>query len=176
MRGSGRETLILTLVAVVIGGAGLAFGYLPCSRELDRCRQEAAGLQAALEADRKTAQGLPELLRQVETLKGKLQDFDRRLPKRQELGGFLRDISASLSRENLSNQAIEPGKPTQEDLLFTLPIVLKFRGSYASVARFLERIDRLERLTRVQKLSVVPAPSDDLLDVTVQMNIYFIES
>lgn len=176
MRGNGRDSLVLGLVAAVIGASGLIFGYLPRSRELDRCQQEAIGLQNSLEADRQKAQNMPELLRQVETLKSKLQDFDRRLPQRQELGGFLRDISASLSRENLSHQAIEPGKPTQEDLLFTLPIVLKFRGPYTSVARFLERIDRLERLTRVQKLSVVPAPSDDLLDVTVQMNIYFTES
>ncbi len=40
----------------------------------------------------------------------------------------------------------------------------------------LEKIDRMERLTRVQKLQVVSDPKDQMLDVTLQLNIYFTES
>jgi Tfp pilus assembly protein PilO len=133
-------------------------------------------MRIALEADGQKAFVVPELLRQVEVMKGKYKDFDRRLPKRQELGGFLREISEGLSQENLTNQTIEPGRPAQEDLFFTLPIVMKFRGSYLSLARFLERIDAFERLTRVQKLDIMPGGEGGALDITVQMNIYFTES
>ncbi len=176
MQRLAREGLVMSGVVAAMTAAGLLLGYLPSARKLDRIRQETASRELSLETDGQRALLVPELLRQVELMKGKYKDFDRRLPKRQELGGFLREISESLSKEDLSNQTIEPGKPAQEDLFFTLPIVMKFRGSYLSLARFLERMDGLERLTRVQKLSLAPAGESGALDITVQVNIYFTES
>jgi Tfp pilus assembly protein PilO len=168
--------MIMGAIVAAMTVAGFAFGYLPSARKMDRIREETAQVQQALEADGQKAAVVPELLRQVEVMKGKYKDFDRQLPKRQELGGFLREISQNLSQERWTNQTIEPGKPVQEDLFFTLPMVLKFQGSFLSLARFLERIDGMERLTRVQKLVVMPGPSEGVLDVTVQLNIYFTES
>jgi Tfp pilus assembly protein PilO len=176
MRGLARDGFIMGGIVVAMTAAGFVFGYLPSARKLERLRAETDTVQQALDRDREVAGAVPDLLRQVEEMKGKHKDFDRRLPKRQELGGFLLEISESLSQENLANQIIEPGKPLQEDLFFTLPIVMRFQGSYLSLARFLEHIDRFERLTRVQKLAVTPSGAENVLDIVVQMNIYFTES
>jgi Tfp pilus assembly protein PilO len=172
----GRENLIMVSVLAAFVLGGLLIGYLPSARKLDRIAQENVTIRTALEVDGEQAAGVPGLMRQVEEMKSKYKDFDRRLPRRQELGGFLREISENLAEENLTNQTIEPGKPLQEDLFFTLPIVMKFRGTYMSLARFLERIDGFERLTRIGRLAIAPGPSGGLLDITVQMNIYFTES
>jgi Tfp pilus assembly protein PilO len=171
-----REGMITGGIVLGATLAGFLFGYLPSARALGRIAEETLMVKASLEADGRTASVVPELLRQVEVMKGKHKDFDRRLPRRQELGGFLREISENLAQEDLTNQTIEPGKPLQEDLFFTLPIVMKFRGSYLSLARFLERIDRFERLTRVGRLAILPGGESGGLDITVQMNIYFTES
>ena len=176
MKGLARDGMIMGGIVVTMTVAGLLLGYLPSARKLDKIRENAAAMKLSLEADGQRACVVPELLRQVEIMKGKYKDFDRRLPKRQELGGFLRTISEGLSEANLTNQTIEPGRPAQEDLFFTLPIVMKFRGSYLSLAEFLERIDGFERLTRVQKLDIMPGGEGGALDITVQMNIYFTES
>jgi len=176
MRGMAREGIIMCGVVAAMALAGFVLGYLPSARKLDRIREDTVTVKTSLESDGGKAAIVPDLLRQVEAMKGKYKDFDRRLPRRQELGGFLREISGNLDQENLANQTIEPGKPLQEDLFFTLPIVMKFRGSYLSLARFLERIDRFERLTRVGRLAILPGGADGILDITVQMNIYFTES
>ena len=176
MKGLARDGLIMGGIVVAMAAAGYAFGYLPGARRLEQIQEETAAIKLSLEADGQKAVVVPELLRQVEVMKGKYKDFNRRLPQRQELGGFLREISQNLSSENVFNQTIEPGKPSQEDLFFTLPIVLKFQGSYMSLARFLERIDGMERLTRVQRLIVAPGAAEGGLDITVQLNIYFTES
>jgi Tfp pilus assembly protein PilO len=176
MRGRARDGIIMCGIVVVMTAAGFQFGYRPSARKLEQIREETSDVRASLLADSEKASAVPQLLRQVEEMKGKHKDFDRRLPRRAELGGFLREISEDLSQESLSNQTIEPGRPTQEDVYFTLPIVMRFQGSYLSLVRFLERINRFERLTRVQKLSIIPGAAENQLDITMQMNIYFTES
>ena len=163
MKKVAKEGIIMGAIVVAMTVAGFTFGYLPSARKIDRIREETAQVKQSLEADGQKAAIVPELLRQVEVMKGKYKDFDRQLPKRQELGGFLREITQNISQERLTNQTIEPGKPVQEDLFLTLP-------------RFLERIDGMERLTRIQKLIVMPGAGDGALDITVQLNIYFTES
>ena len=109
-------------------------------------------------------------------MKLQYKDFGRRLPKRRELGGFLREISGHLNQGDLSNQLIEPGNPSREELFHTLPIIMRFKGSYLSLAGFLQRIDKMERLTRVQTLKITREKQGDSLDIELQMNIYFTES
>ena len=104
-------------------------------------------------------------------------NFDRRLPRQKELGGFLREISGHLADEKLSNQLFEPGKPSREELYHTLPIIMRFKGSYLSLGALLQRIEKMQRLTCVQKLKIdAPAGGHDEMDIELKLNIYFTES
>jgi hypothetical protein len=55
---------------------------------------------------------------------------------------------------------------------------MRFQGSFTALANFLERLDKMERLTRIQKVHIaadnkrVPAA----LDVQLQVNIYFTDT
>jgi hypothetical protein len=146
---------------------------------------------------------------------------DKRLPRQKELGGFLKEISsileegetvdaavpgagagsdngangvASPAASKLAVQLIEPGSPTRGELFNTLPITMKFRGSYRQACSLAKRLEQMERLTRIQKLSITKGscPNDQAaaendadpgasprggsgMDVEIKMNIYFTE-
>jgi hypothetical protein len=58
---------------------------------------------------------------------------------------------------------------------------MRFKGSYLTSVDFFKRIDKMERLTRIQKLKITNKPSEDeqrdpILDIELQLNIYFTES
>lgn len=163
-----------TLAGVVT--AAVVFVYVPQGKRLDELRTALTTQELALAADATKAAVVPALLRQVESMKLRYKDFDRRLPKRRELGGFLRDISGHLNQGDLSNQLIEPSNPSREELFHTLPIIMRFKGSYLALAGFLQRIDKMERLTRVQTLKIAREKTGNDLDIELQMNIYFTES
>ena len=74
------------------------------------------------------AAGVPDLVRQVQGMKKRYSNFDHRLPKRKELGGFLREISSNLSEESLSNQLIEPGTPQRRSSSTLCPSSCVSRG------------------------------------------------
>jgi Tfp pilus assembly protein PilO len=174
--------MIVVAIVTAAVGAATALVYLPQWRKLQDIRSKIALEQCRMVEDAGMAAGVPGLVRQVQGMKKRYGNFDRRLPKRKELGGFLREISSHLSEESLSNQLIEPGSPQRAQLFHTLPIVLRFQGSYLSLASFLKRLDHMERLTQVEKLFVqhkggtLPEEAGDNLEVEVQMNIYVTES
>lgn len=178
MSQSVRDNLILGGVLATLICGVTAVLYVPQTRKLQRLRGWTAERKVRLAQEAQRGSGVPEMARQIEAMKARYRNFDRRLPKRKELGGFLREISGNLAGEDLSNQLIEPGSPEREQLFHTLPIILRFRGSYLALSSFLKRIDKMERLTRVQKLTISHKgkPDGGELEIELHMNIYFTES
>lgn len=171
--------LMIGLLLAMVLAAGLIV-YLPQNRKLNHLQAQITSQQLALQSESEKAAVVPQIQRQVQELKSRYRNFDRRLPKQKELGEFLKQISEKLTDEQLSSQLIEPGKPTREELFHTLPIIMKFKGSFPAMAMFLKRIEGMERVTRVQKMSIIndhkDKDKDEGLAIEVQMNIYFTES
>ena len=176
MIGATRDNLVMIGVLATIVVATIVLVYGPQVRALDRLQTDIASQRLLFAKDSQRASVVPDLARQVEELKSRYKDFDRRLPKSRELGGFLREISSDLSGERLEDLMINPGNPTREELFHTYPIVLKFRGSYLSLVGFLERVSEMERATRVQNLKISRSADDAALNIELQLNIYFTES
>ncbi len=160
----------------------LAIGFLltaHCAqrRHLEDLRTEIAQTRVAIDTDSARAASVPQLVAQVDHLKNQFQDFDHRLPRQQELGEFLRDISSLARSGAFSGQAIEPGSPAHGSLYDCLPIIMHFNCRFADLAAFLEGLGGMKRLSRVEKLDVQPDSSGSgLLRVETQINIYFTES
>ena len=177
----GKDSwIVLGILAVMVAGAGL-FVYRGQGKKLDDLEISITSSKATLKTQGQTVEIVPELIKQVGAMRTRYKNFDRRLPVRQELGGFLKDISAHLGDEKFSDQLIEPGSPTREDLFHTLPIIMRFKGSYLTSVDFLKRIDEMERLTRIQKLKITKKPvkgdkDEGKVDIELQLNIYFTES
>jgi len=169
----GRESLlILAALALAVGG-GMMLVYRPQGQRMEELKQRIATQKAMLLSDAHKAAVVPDVLRQIAEMREDYKDIDRKVPERTELGGFLREISANLAEENLSNQLIEPGNPTAEELFHTLPIIMKFRGPYLSLASLLKRIDGMQRLARIQDLRVERDSQEPELNIELQLNIYF---
>jgi Tfp pilus assembly protein PilO len=76
--------------------------------------------------------------------------------------------------EGLSGSRIEPGSPEQTALYNALPIVVNVHGSFASLARFLYRLEAMDRLVRIEEMTI-EADTDQTptqVDVMLRMSIY----
>jgi Tfp pilus assembly protein PilO len=182
MRFHVDSLITLGIVVALLTGAWLVV-YRPQSRQLQAVEESTAQVRGAIQDGASRAAIVPDLVRNISDLRARYTNFDRRLPKQKELGGFLMEISSNLAQERLLNQLIEPGNPTRQDLYHTLPIIMRFQGNYLALASFLDRIDKMERLTRVHRMvlgrsvGTENAPGGpEILNVELQMNIYFTES
>jgi Tfp pilus assembly protein PilO len=171
-----KDSLIMLGILAAMVICAVVFFYVPASRKLEGTRTAIVTRKTSLEQEARQAAIVPQLLQHVNAMKARYNErWEKKLPQRVELGGFLREISENLARGELSGQLIEPGNPEQEELFHTLPITMRFEGSFGALTDFLEQLDEMERLARVRKLDVVAdtkqAPAT--LAVELLLNIYF---
>ncbi len=173
-----RDNLIALGVVVVVTVAYLLVVYRGQSATMGEIEARAAECRESLAADSGKAAPIPHMVREIEAMKLRYdKDWNRRLPQRQELAGFLREISENLSEAGLRNDAtvIEPGKPSRGPLYNRLPISMKSEGDFLVLAGFLGRVDNMARLTRIEQLSITPKGPGEGLRIEVGMNIYYTE-
>jgi len=171
-----KDSRVVLGILVVLVTVATMFVYRSQGKELDSLKSRLKAAKSSLEVQSQKAAIVPNLARQIETMKKLYKDFDRRLPQSKEIGEFLKELSTHLGEERFSDEKFIPGNPQRRELFQTQPITMKFKGSYLSTVDFLKRIDRMERLTRVQKLKIKRTPSQRDLDIELQLNIYFTES
>ncbi len=187
-----RENWIVLAVLVAVSSIACFVVYMPQKARLESLKAEiTAGKMEIADQTAKTAT-VPELLHRVDEMQKQLTrtKFDRRLPQRRELDHFLREISTRLASNGLDNAVIEPGNPLKQELFNTLPIIMRFRGSYLSLANFLEGIHHMDRMACVHSLRIGQERGNDIgrgmqgeaeklvgdttkLDIELQLNIYF---
>ena len=177
-----NNTIVMGILVGIIIVATIMV-YVPQQRELSRLCAEISQEKIRMTDNARICSAVPAMVTQVQNLKKRYSNFDQRLPRQIELGGFLREISGDLAQESLVNQSIEPGNPRRSDLFHTLPIMLRFRGTYLSLANFLKRLSEMERLTQVERITISgdngkpSKPGQPWgLNIEVLMNIYFTES
>ena len=175
MRVPHDNAIVLGIVVTVTAGYLLVI-HRTQSADLGEVRASTAECRRKLAADSAKADFAPSMAREIGVMKRRYnKDWDRRLPQRKELAGFLREISANLTEEKLSRPMIAPGDPSRGSLYNVLPITMKFEGDFLSLAGFLRRVDGMARLTRIEQLSIHPRPQGDDLAIVLGMNIYFTE-
>jgi Tfp pilus assembly protein PilO len=179
----GKDSWIVLGLLVAMVAGGVLIVYRGQGKRIDDLKTKVLASEASLKAKGETVKTVPDLVKQVAAMRKRYKNFDRKLPASQELGGFLREISGYLGDEKFSDQVIEPGSPTREELFHTLPIIMRFKGSYLTSVDFFKRIDEMKRLTRMQKLKITRKPIKDSekettpeLDIELQLNIYFTKS
>jgi Tfp pilus assembly protein PilO len=165
-------------LAIVIGFSATVFLFQ--QGKLRELRADIEGQQQLLESENQKASVVPALFQEIEEMRTRYKEFDRQLPKQQDLGEFLALISEKVGQKGLSGQLTEPGSPVKGELFHTLPINMRFKGDYVSTGQLLDDLHEMERLTRVQRLEITRSQaSDDIdapLDIEMQINIYFTES
>lgn len=171
-----RQNIAGLAAAVALVAVATLLVYRPQSRKLDEIRQNVASAQESLMADTRRASIVPELVRQIDEMKKRYSGFERKLPPNQDLGEFLAQITNDLKEEALSDAEIEPKSPLKGELYQTLPILMRCEGSYLSVASFLQRLDKMQRLARVHTLRILPGQKGSSFQVEMLLNIYFTES
>ena len=172
-----RDNLIVLGIMAVIATTYFTVVHRIQSASARTVSDRTLEVKRLMETELAQANRVPSMIREIEQMKRRYneQEWGRRLPERQELSGFLRDIASGLSQEKLSNQFIQPGNPYQTPRYNCLPITLRFEGDFLSLARFLKRIDGMARLTRIEHMAISSGQAGEKLEIEMGMNIYFTE-
>jgi Tfp pilus assembly protein PilO len=167
----------LIMVGAMVGILGLLIGFVlwPQQATLRDLKSEKVLSLNMLDANAQQQAIVPELIEQVETMKAEYEGFSQRLPEQAGLGDFLQQINESLAEEGLASEWIRPGDSVAGELFHSMPVDMRFQGTYLATVRFLERLESMERLVRVHELEITGGQDGENGNVNVEMqiNIYY---
>lgn len=172
----GQIQWTLSAVMLCLSLAFYFFGYRPSIARLETLAMQRESKQRDVDQTQNKARTLPILLREVRDLEKRVQDYDRQFPRQPQIGEFIRDMTRISQQLSLKNWNYKPAAPKRSEGYYELPIVMSFQGDFMNVASFLRQVEKLERLTRVKRLTLRGRdPRAGTVEVEMSMNIYFSE-
>jgi type IV pilus assembly protein PilO len=152
------------------------FGYRPAIARLETLEIQRQSKQRDVDETQNKARTLPILVREVQELEKRVQDYDRQFPRQPQIGEFIRDMTRISQQLSLKNWNYKPAAPRRSEGYYELPIVMSFQGDFVNVMSFLRQVEEMPRLTRVKRLALRGRdPRAGTVEVEMSMNIYFSE-
>jgi Tfp pilus assembly protein PilO len=166
----------LAALLVLVGGGIYLFGIHPANAELDRVHLQYASAKNELEQDQDRAKNLPAVQLEIDQLRRRVERFDKKLPRQQDLASFINDVTHISQEASLRKLSWHlDSKPRRTDQFTELPIQFTFEGDFQTgVVEFLRGTEDMQRLTRVRKLDITTSDArDGQVKAQLTMNIYF---
>jgi Tfp pilus assembly protein PilO len=163
-------------VIVAIFTAFYLVEYRPVTSHLRDVRQEIAAGRRVLSANLSRTQTLPIIHAEVQSLRRRLEHFDRKLPRSQDLGPFLEDVARLRENNALRSFSLVRSDPQRSDLFWQIPVKMEFEGDFMSAFSFLRQTEEMQRITRLRSMSIKAKDSTQgTVQVKVEKSIYYSE-
>jgi Tfp pilus assembly protein PilO len=154
----------------------LLFGYRPQMADLNNLRGHIADKKRDLDSAQSRAKALPMVMAEVARLQQRVERFDKKLPKQQDLGAFIKDITHLSQQSSLRRWRIDAKAPKRNDLYSETPIQIHFEGDYRNAFEFLKQAEQMQRLTRLHDVQIRVLDSQlGQVEVQAGLTIYFTE-
>jgi len=165
-----RKQIAICVVAGAVVAVFVLFSYLPLRQrvktvELTKTAQTLAISKASMERVKLSA-----IKEQLLKLKRTVENYKVSIPAKRDLGLFLQQIAELMSKHNLKEQVIAPGKKIVVKELSCIPVDMQCKGTLAQVFEFHKQMQRLDRLIRIEQVKLAN-DSDFSGEVSMQTKV-----
>ena len=127
-----------------------------------------------------SVQNAPAIRRQHRIVSDKLLDVttrianvQRRVPREVDTNEFVNQVSQIAEEENLAIKEFNPGSPQTKNGYGEVQVTLKSEGSFGSICTFIDRLNKLSRLSKIKDLTLSSETDDAEYPMTATLVIYF---
>jgi|CXWL01.1.fsa_nt_gi Tfp pilus assembly protein PilO len=159
---------IMVIGAVVLLVGGFTFGLLmPGVKDLKASQAQAIEGLTRVKEGQSTIGNVSEIYEAILKMDQETKGFSRRLPNDRQFGEFLNEVSGCLKKSGIIDYSLAPQSPMTLDEtqlsgdlkaardIAILPVGISFRGKFSQVFELLDCLEHLERLSQVEKMSVI---------------------
>jgi Tfp pilus assembly protein PilO len=152
MSGSAGRTPLLGLVAIAVGLVGLL--VVPSVRSLGAYHEDIARAEAELARPNSGPEMIERLGARLGALERMSGDGMTPIPDEAGVATLISSLSVMLDDLGLDRREITTGKTKTHEEASSLPMSIQLEGPFLSIAGALQRVERLPRLVRVQRLRI----------------------
>lgn len=157
----------LVFACALIGGLFFYFMYLPKQKELGTLERKLADVQRQYNEKKAIADNLQTFQEEVRRLNEKLAQALTKLPNTAEIDRILIDLPNLAKEEELTVLNFKPGKDNPKGFYAEVPLNLSLRGPYNKLAKFYEKVGRLNRIISVDATSFTVESAKTAIDGAV---------
>jgi len=130
--------------------------YLPKFERIDKLSEELEQLEKKLQVAKRKAAQYKKMMALLKEARGNFEVAKKKLPQTSEIPNLLENITASGQASGLQFLLFQPRSEVRKDFYAQIPVAIKVRGEYRSVALFYERLARLSRIVNIQNIKMRP--------------------
>ncbi len=172
-----NNRLPMLAVGVVIGlvalsGLAVTYPALSTMRSLER---QTADLQAETERIEACSNSTQELAARLAATQDRFALEHKSVPPTPDIASLIRKLGTfGEGGEQTYRQTLTTGQVQQEASVNSLPVILETRGSFLEAFDLVQRIEDLDRLARLRRVTVTRDPGDDqVIRATIQLDAFF---
>jgi Tfp pilus assembly protein PilO len=109
----------------------------------------------------------------LEDVTTRIAEVQRRVPREADAGTFLKELTQLASGDQIAIRDFQPEQPMLKSGYAELAVTLKGEGSFAGICTFVDRLNKLTRLSKVKDLKVSATEDSADYPMTATLLIYF---
>ena len=145
---------LIPLTVVLVVATYVYFFYGPARTERRSLQTQERQLQQQVSEVQAIVSNLPAFEEELASMERNLRHALLRLPDSKELPVLLTDVSTIGKRAGLEMKVFRPGDEVARDFYAEVPIQIEFSGSFHDIARFFDRIAKLDRIVNIGELNM----------------------
>lgn len=168
-----RESAALALV-LAIPVASYVLVFSPQNRDIMAAQQEISLKQETLDKLRVETARNADLAEANQDIAQRIAEIEARLPTNKEVDNIVRQISDLAVDSGLTPPTLSSGKPIEAGSYWEQPLTVSTMGDFNGFYRFLQKVERLPRITRIPDFSLKRDPkSDGNVMIEFTLSIFF---
>jgi type IV pilus assembly protein PilO len=173
---TAQKALIFLLTYLVLCIGFYYVKYKPQSERLSALKTEIGAQEKKLVELKKAAAQAQALEAEVAKMEEDFNQLLALLPDQREIPGLLDSISRLASQAGLEQVSFQPQPEQMQDFYASIPVRLELVGSYHELGVFLDRVSKLDRIVKIDNLSLTRLKQPPKLQVGCTVVTYrFVE-
>ena len=161
------------LVTVICASIGYSFLHAPAVHAISETAAQIDDVMQSVQNApiiRAQHQIVSEKLKEVTT---RIANVQRRVPQASDEGDFLHQLTQLAGNEKLAIKEYNPGKAEARNGYAEMQVMLKGEGDFGSICTFVDRLNKLARLSKVKELTLSAEDNRTAYPMTATLVIYF---
>jgi len=148
--------VILAGTLLLLLGIFVFLVYIPKTGEISRTSREITVLDQKINQAKIRAKNLNKFEAEQADVDAQFQEALKLLPNQREIPTLLRSITQLGSDAKLEFHLFSPKQERPRDFYVEIPVSMEVTGNYHDVARFFDKVGRMERIVNILDISMKP--------------------
>ena len=168
-----RELAVLALV-LAIPVASYLLVFSPQNRDIAGAQLEISHKKEMLDSLRSETSRNDDLADANNKIDSRINEIEARLPGTKELDNMVRQISDLAVTSGLTSPTLVSGKPIEAGTYWEQPLKVTTTGNFTGYYRFLQKLERMPRITRIPDFDLLRDPKiDGDVKIEFTLSIFF---